>query len=251
MLAQSSTPIRAARFRPLAWLGGLLALAAAVGFVLLGQWQSQRAEFKRDRVALYAERAQGPVVPYLQANQVPDLLYQRVSIEGRLAATPELLLDNQMRNGVAGVRVFTPLFDAKVPLIVDRGWAPRTSADRAALPNYPTDSYSHLYVGTLVPPPSPGLQLAPGPTALDASGRTVVTAVDAAALDLLGPTAAGRLVLKLDANQTNALTIDDSPLLGMAPEKHDAYAFQWRALAAGVLVAYVVLLMVDRRRKPL
>ena len=57
----------------------------------------------------------------------------------------------------------------------------------------------------------------------------------------------GTQVLRLEAGQPGSLTPTPRSL-GMGPERHQGYAFQWFALAATLLTAYVVYGVIQARR---
>jgi len=88
------------RFRP-RWWSVVLAAAACVAFVLLGNWQSGRADEKRARAA--AQRLE--------------------AVRGELAPDTLLFLDNKLHRGRPGYHVLQVL---KLPagggLLVNRGW---------------------------------------------------------------------------------------------------------------------------------
>lgn len=87
----------------------LLALMAA-GFLALCKWQWDRMEEKEaEAVVLAAEQAQGVV-----------------TLTGKFDHSREKVLESQMREGVAGYRIITPLQITPMrEVLVDRGWIPR------------------------------------------------------------------------------------------------------------------------------
>src|SRR6185503_8045149 len=88
-------------FRPRIWA---LALAAAgcAAFVALGNWQSGRAQEKRDLGAALDKR--------------------RVVLNGTFLPEYTVFLDNKVRQHRAGYEVVTPLRVDGASVLVNRGW---------------------------------------------------------------------------------------------------------------------------------
>lgn len=229
------------------------AVAAVAGIVLfasLGQWQWQRAKQKQQMLADTAEMlAQRDAVPLDAVIDAPVREFAWVEGRGHFDARGPLLLDNQQREGRSGVRVFR-LFVTEtrgVPLLVDLGWLP-LPADRT-LPTIAPIEGSIDVSGLLMPPPSAGLALGTG--IARAGDGWLLTRIDMAAIAAatgLSVQPAPR-VLRLDPDLPLGYTRDLDILPNtLPPEKHRGYAVQWWALAATVLVVWLVLGL--RRRKP-
>jgi len=240
-------PGRPAHASVRAWLIGGFATVAIAGLLLIpGQWQAGRASYKSERLAVYAERAAAAPIALSQIEPSGDNLFRRVQVAGRYVEPTRLLLDNQMRGGQSGLLVFQALALGDRQIIVERGWIARDRESRAQLPAFTTPSEAVQLTGALTPPPASGLALGPS---MQAFGRDwLVTRIGAAELAVLGPNDTGDMVLKIDPAQPGALAVERQPALGMAPDRHSAYAFQFRALAAGLAGVYLVLLF--RRLSP-
>jgi surfeit locus 1 family protein len=124
------------RFRPGLWatLCTLLALAVLLG---LGTWQVQRLSWKE---AMIAERqARSAAAPMALPGEIADpqaLEFRPIRVTGRFLHDRELYLANRTYKRVVGLHVVTPMVlnDGR-SLLVDRGWAPmdrRDPATRAA-----------------------------------------------------------------------------------------------------------------------
>jgi len=224
-------------------IGWTLALLALVLFASLGRWQAQRAVEKQamlDAVAQVLARRQ-PVPLSLAADAARRNHYDWAVGFGRFDERGPLWLDNQQRNGRAGVhayRVFRP--EGAPPMLVDLGWLP-LPANRAmpaiALPR------GRIEVrGLLVPPPSAGLELGSG-IAPQGDGW-VLTRIDTYALSRtleLTPALAPR-VLRLDPAVPLGYERDLQLLANtLPPERHRGYSLQWFALAIAVLVTALIL----------
>lgn len=231
-------------------VGWLAALVAAACFCMLGAWQLGRQDGKQ-RLLDHVEAAvvQREAVPLARAADAGRArMHEWAEGEGRFAEAPAVLLDNQQRNGRAGVRayrVFVP--DAGgIPLLVELGWLP-LPGDRT-LPAIALPEGRLAIAGLLAPPPSHGL----GPTghAPQANGTLLAIGLDPAGLATgLGQPALAPRVLKLDPAATLGYERDLDILPNtLPPERHLGYAVQWFALALAVLATALVLTF--RRQRP-
>ncbi|TDK23048.1 SURF1 family protein [Luteimonas aestuarii] len=224
-----------------------------LAFASLGRWQLGRMHEKQAMLdAVQAVLGARDARP-LSAAAGPAQGYDWVAGEG-VFAEPLILLDNQQRDGRAGVRAFR-VFDPQdgvqpgvqaPPLLVELGWLP-LPGDRT-LPQLPRPEGTHAIAGLLVPPPSQGLGRAV--LAAQEDGTLLATGLDIDRLrDMLGlPSLAPRL-LKLDPALPlgHARDLDILPNT-LPPEKHLGYAVQWFGLALAVLVTALVLTF--RKRRP-
>ncbi len=104
------------------WGRWMLALVVACAFALLGRWQLQRMHEKQ---ALLAQASQVRLRP----QQLDVALGRRQPLQwvsGEVELQPQqILLDNQMRDGRAGVRIYQPARSAGGQwLLLDLGWWP-------------------------------------------------------------------------------------------------------------------------------
>lgn len=229
-------------------IGWVLAIAVAAGFCALGSWQLGRAQHKRAMLAHVAQvlRERQPLPLAAAAQHERAQTFDWSAGRGHFAAGAAVLLDNQVRDGQPGVRVYRPFLpaDGGPALLVELGWQPlrgdRTLPVVAPLPG------SHRVAGLLAPPPSPGLiRAAP---AMQADGDLLAVALQPAALaaPLKLPGLAPR-VLKLDPALPIGYPRDLDVLPNtLPPERHLGYAVQWFGLALAVLATAAVL---TRRRR--
>lgn len=233
-------------------VGWALALLAVALFVKLGLWQSQRAVEKQamlDAVAQVLARRQA--VPLAQAADAGRRhAYDWSAGAGRFAEHGPLWLDNQQRDGRAGVhayRVFLP--EGAPPLLVDLGWLP-LPGDRA-MPAIARPRGRIELRGLLVPPPSSGLALGSG-IAKQGEGWVLTrldTGVVSRTLGLPAPLAPR--VLRLDPAVPLGYARDLQLLANtLPPERHRGYAVQWFALAAAVLATALILTFRKARNEP-
>lgn len=227
----------------------LLALACIVGFVALGRWQLQRAAFKQQLIAQsHAVLDRRVAVELATAADGDAHDFAWAAGEGRFLPRSALLLDNQMRQGHAGVRVYRLFQPAggRRPVLVELGW--RALPPQRTLPNEPALDGSYRLQGLLAPPPSAGFAMGaadqPQP-----DGSHLLTRIDTGTLarSLALPAGLAPRVLRLDPTMQLGYVRDLDVLANtMPPARHRGYAAQWFALAA--LVAIVALYFALRRR---
>jgi surfeit locus 1 family protein len=238
-------------YRRIGWM--TLAVALAAAFCALGAWQLGRAQWKLEhREALLRARTLAPVGlaaalaaggTLSQANAtlavpgregLPRDAPLRVAGSGRFDNAATVLLDNEVREGRVGVRVYTLFRPARAQrsVLVDRGWIPLA---RDATPAIPPVNGRVAVAGILRSPPAIGLRLGNAQFVRGAEPPRLAY-VDVAALrgqmgvDLVDA------VLEPDTGAPYVLgparTATADP---MTPERHRGYAVQWFALAVAVL----------------
>jgi len=203
--------IGAFRFRP-RWWAALLAAAGCGAGVLLGNWQSGRAEDKRAAAA--AEK--------------------RVALRGTLVARHTVFLDNKIHRGRAGYHVVQPLrlVDGS-HVLVNRGWV---AADprRERLPEVTTPAGEVALEG---------VRLARFPRAMSAGPRPEGPVWQNLEFDEF--TAWSGLPLAPYALEQHSALEDglarEWPRADAAVDKHRSYALQWYSLAALSVVMFLVL----------
>lgn len=213
----------------------LLPLLVALGF-----WQLERAAQKQ---AWLNDLNQGAAATPLNLNEsLPPLAaarYRRAEAEGRLDTTHQFLLDNQVRQGRVGYRVFTPLrLTGGGVVLVDRGWVP-APPDRSRLPEVAVAEGVRAVTGVLYGGPSVGIRLGPSHHGDDNWPRRIQY-LD---FDALGA-ALGREVppLVLRALDSSALVeAPRAPRPELGPERHWGYAVQWFALATALAGIFIVV----------
>lgn len=232
------------------FVGWTLAVLAIASFAGLGTWQSRRAVEKQAMLdaAAHVLEARDPVPLAAAADGARRRDYDWSSGTGQFDPRGPLWLDNQQRDGRAGVRayrVFVP--DQGEPLLVDLGWLPLPG--HRTMPAIERPAGSVVVRGLLTLPPSTGLALGEG--IMRQGDGWLLTRVDTSRISAvlgLSPPLAPR-VLRLDP----ALRIGygrDLQLLAntLPPDKHRGYALQWFALALTVLATALILTFRRPRR---
>ncbi len=225
-------PLR--RFRP-GWLPTLVVAVLLPALVLLGFWQLARAEEKRQLLASYDARRTADPMPISELENIADKAYRRVHLSGHFDAEHSVLLDNRTRDGKAGVELLQPFYDqaSNLWLLVNRGWLPWP--DRRTPTQYTTSPTMESLDAWVYVPPGATFQLQ-----ADAPSNQwplLVNAVHPQALwQQLGRTG---LAYEVRLEPSPAAYQADWPVVAMGPERHQAYAVQWFALAAALLGLFI------------
>ncbi len=229
--------------------GWLLALPAIALFCALGVWQLDRGAQKEAMLTASAKALAERIAQPLSAANEPQRSgdYDWAAGDGRFLDAPAVLLDNQMREGRAGVRAYRAFQPAAggTPLLIELGWLPLPGDRR--LPAVALPAGAQSVAGLLAPPPSAGIATT-GATP-QADGTLLAIGLDRAVLAtaLRLPTLAPR-ILRLDPDLPIGYARDLQILTNtLPPERHLGYAVQWFGLALAVLITALVLTL---RRRP-
>lgn len=231
----------------------LLSIAMIVAFVRLGLWQVDRAHYKERLLAhsrqVVSERR--PDVLYAaadaqdQANEADA--YEWIVGGGHFLPLPPIRLDNQIRNGVAGIRVYRVFQPdgAQHAILVELGW--RALPSRQEMPPEPAPPDVTQVRGLLAPPPVGGLKLGPEKIVPAKDGSLLLMRItpDKIADALKLKNGLAPRVLILDTGMKVGYKRDLQVLSGtLPPAAHRAYAVQWFGLA---IALGVVTIVVSRR----
>jgi len=210
--------------------------------VSLGFWQLDRADQKRRLSQDYADRARSEVVTL--GDQIVDVetwRFRRVRVAGAFEGEHQLLLDNQVHNGIAGYYVVAPfrLDDGGRIALVNRGWVPQ-GADRSHLPSVDLASTHRVLRAMVTHFPQPGLKL--GQADGGATGwPRVIQYFDLTAMERQLGGDVLPFFLLLDPDEEDGFVREWAPATTrIGPGRHEAYAAQWFALALALLTLYLV-----------
>ena len=222
----------ALHFRPALW-PTLLTLGLVTLFVALGEWQLDRARSKEAQQAKLDAASRLPPLA-LPAGGLADpaaLQFRRVVLRGRYDAAGQILLDNRVAHGRAGLHVITPLIldgagDGR-RVLVNRGWIPapaeRGAPVDAAVPDGPL-----VVEGTAVLPPR---FFALGADTAPAGGNAIWQQLDLARYQAATARPLQPLVIELAADAPGGFG-RDWPRPDARADRHRAYAGQWFGFAA-------------------
>ncbi|HSS64654.1 MAG TPA: SURF1 family protein [Gammaproteobacteria bacterium] len=215
----------------------------------LGVWQLHRAEEKRSIEHIVARRSEAPRLELdasrwssiHQGADASSLAYRRVTMSGRFEGARQYLLDNRTRNGVAGFHVLTAFIPggAAGGVLVNRGWIP-VGERRDLSPALPVPSKELLISGAFDALRNPPPLL--GPSGYEQrQWPKIVQRVELEPMaKQLGILLLPRMIL-LDPDAPAGFVREWKPYYGISVERHQAYAFQWFALAAALALIYIVV----------
>ncbi len=112
------------------WIGALIVVGTVVAvFVALGNWQLDRhREVQLDNQVSAARIAAEPAdlesMLTAAGSSVDSLENRRAIAQGAFEPADEVLVRNQVNNGVAGYHVVTPFLLGDGTILVNRGWVP-------------------------------------------------------------------------------------------------------------------------------
>jgi len=224
------------QFAPTVWP----TLAALFFFVLtlsLGNWQSGRADAKRELQARYdAAVRESPIHVGSELLDRDSVLFRKLEVEGEFDDTQTILIDNRVLNGVAGYHVLTPLRiqGSRVYLLVNRGWV-ATGRTRDQVPAPPSPAGVVSLEGMAVDPQTRYFELADTEPQgrvwqnLDFERYAKITGL------LLQP-----VLLLQTSEQADGLR-RSWPRPDAGVESHVSYAFQWYSLAATLVVLWLII----------
>lgn len=227
----------------------VLVLLLTPVLVSLGLWQLDRADEKRALIAAF-ERGAGEPVPFERALESwpGESLYATVEIEGRYDGTRQILLDGQVEGGRAGYDALTPfeLADGRT-ILVNRGFVPLGAA-REPLAELAVGDEQRRISGRLAPLPRAGLKLGSASAERDGPWPRVMLYPDQEEIEA----ALGRSVLApivwLDPAAPDGF-VRNWRITDIMPSRHVAYALQWFAFAATLVVISAAMLWRQRRAR--
>lgn len=237
--------IGAWRFAPGLWPSLVTAVIFPI-LLLLGFWQLDRAGQKRVLYEQYREQSTATELDLntpgiLHADKPDRLMWRKVKIAGTFDPEIQIMLDNQISEGRAGYFILTPfrVTGGEDQVLVNRGWMP-APADRSVPPPITTPVEEITIHAAVAALPVTGLFL--GGEAIESMGAGIyrVQRIDTGEISALLKRQLPHYVLRLDPASPHGF-VRDWPAPGSGEEKHLGYAFQWFALAATLLIIYLVV----------
>lgn len=219
--------------------------------VSLGVWQLHRAEEKRVRHETFIERMNLEPIPLdlIERDVVAnDYLWRQTEVQGHYLDT-QILLDNRIRKGNAGYEVMTPFkSDGGRTVLINRGWIP-LAGNREVVPKLPVPTGRLTLKGFVGPEPVVGIELPGGSDSAERLSantlrfqRPSISYIERAVDLKLWPA-----LIYLDEESSSALMTDWAPP-GDGSDRHTAYAVQWFAMSAVVVIFGLWFLSVRRER---
>ena len=173
-----------------------------------------------------------------------DVEYARVSVRGEFLPRHAILLDNRVKNGVAGYEVLAPvrIEGGELCVLVNRGWI-AAGPRRDVLPKFPTPAGLQSLEGIALLPGGRYFEFGGDHAAGKKHGATLEPVWQNLNFERYAETT--RLALQPFFIRQTSASDDGLERLWERPDRgvdiHRGYAFQWYSLAILILVLYVVL----------
>lgn len=214
----------------------LAAIAGVAATVALGNWQLGRGQ---DKAALAQRIAAANRDAQIELSQTEaraeDVAWHRVEVRGRFEPKYAVLIDNRILHGVVGYQVVMPLRIAggERHVLVNRGWVAATGS-RDILPQIKTPPEEVLITGLATVPSKRYLELSKQVAEGKVWQNLTLERYRAAM-----PLALQPVVIQQESEIDDGLKREwSAPDLGI--DKHYGYAFQWFAMAAAIVIIYLV-----------
>lgn len=224
------------RFTP-KWSMTFLTIVLLLLFSRLGVWQLDRAAEKKQM--LRANEEQSNLQPQFWTDEQEwPIPYQPLIVSGYFL--PEIfLLDNQHEQHQFGYHVISPLLlNNSHILLVDRGWV-AGDPSRQQLPLVANPPAMQRIQGTAYFPSAKVWHLGQWMDKQE-SKKSVIELLDTHLISQFLHKSVYPFIIRLDAHEANGY-VRKWEVVAMPPERHYAYAAQWFAMAATLLVLWIVL----------
>ncbi len=216
--------------------------------VWLGFWQLQRAEEKRQLLALLASGQNMTVASAEGLQSVPRYAY--VQVTGRFLDSPQFVLENKVRHKRLGYAIFTPLVipQWRATIMVNRGWIDAREFDMAALQ---PDTRLRSWRLRIDKPPKTGVELGEVQLEPEAPVQKMVYYTPekiSAVIRYQRPDAPPVLeerVFLLEADQPAGFDRQWKPVI-IPPSRHIGYAVQWFGLTLTLWILFIFWLRKQR-----
>ena len=207
----------------------------------LGFWQLDRAEEKRDLIALFkTQNEHGPLIINDYIKPDGQLNYRVAQIEGRYKTTRQLFVDNKIYQGKTGVYVVTPfkLKNSEYSILVNRGWVPM-GQNRMVLPEIKTNSDVLNLAGKIKVIEKNRFML--GDKFQSNEGwPALVQWINIKDIEQKSGLKLLPYMFLLDDKDKTGYIRNWKPVV-MQPEKSTSYAVQWFAMALALIIIYIVV----------
>ena len=220
------------------WFVQLITVAVFSLFVTLGTWQLSRGDVKSEIEHAINHQQEEFSAIGLPLSDIENWRYKRIKVTGEFNVEKQFLLDNQVRNGMAGYSVLTPLYvkQFNVWLLVDRGWIAQ-GVTRNELPKVEFESHPITISGRIYVPYDETYSLGGIADGEDSRWPRRIQFVNYSQMGTrLGETLQP-FTLRLDAQEPNGYRRDWAEN-NLSSKKHYGYAFQWYAMAFAVVVLW-------------
>jgi len=205
----------------------------------LGFWQLSRAEYKQDLLDTFHKNSQKSInETALRELNLPSA-FQKVKIKGHFDNQHIILIDNKTHQGIPGFHVIIPFISsADHHYLVNVGWY-EGNADRNQIPIIPSINGDHTIEGFVVWPQKPMILKTITPLK---TWPLLLQWPDIALIKQYTQMNFPDYIIWLPSDQQIGF-VKDWSIEVMQPERHIAYAVQWFAMAAILLICGIIILI--------
>jgi len=223
-------------FQP-GFAGSILFFVLVSLFVAMGMWQTKRATEKSET----EQQHQSATIVTFQQALGDEYRFAHIDVSGHYDPQRHILLDNQIFQGRGGVHVFTPFKTLDgITILVNRGWLP-LAADRQSMPDIATPQHEIVLRGTLNIFPVPGRILGSADKMQAHQWPQLVTYLNQEDITVALDTPLENWVVQLAATEQTGFEDRNWKPVYLSSDRHNAYAFQWYALALASLVLWMFM----------
>lgn len=207
----------------------------------LGFWQLDRAEEKRELIAVFQQQNDlGPLLVKGDIKFDKKLNYRIAEVEGSYNLSRQIFIDNKIYQGKTGVYVMTPfkLKNSEYSILVNRGWVPMV-IDRSALPKIKTPTKILKLSGKIKTLGNKPFMV--GDKFQSNKGwPALMQWINFTAIEKKSGLKLLPYIFLLNEKEQSGYVRDWKPVV-MQPEKSTSYAVQWFALALALIIIYIVV----------
>lgn len=219
------------------WQMTALAILAIGFFIYLGMWQLERAGEKKEMIARETQLASQAPVLWAPGMTNPQQ-YQSVILQG-FFLPKLLLLDNQHHNHQFGYHVLTPLqLNNGSVVLIDRGWVSgdplRKKFPEVIYPEQVRNLSGQAYY------PSDKIWVLGEVLEKKSVNFAILEKIDTHLISQFLHKSVYPFIIRLSPNEANGY-VRNWPVVSMPPERHNAYALQWFAMAFVIFAIFIGL----------
>ncbi|MDH5368881.1 MAG: SURF1 family protein [Gammaproteobacteria bacterium] len=207
----------------------------------LGFWQLERAEEKRDLIALFKQQNEsGSLLINDNIKVDKKLNYRTAQVEGKYNSSKQIFIDNKIHKGQTGVYVLTPfkIKNSEYSILVNRGWVPMV-IDRSALPEIKTTTHFLKLSGKIKILTEKPFVVGDKFQSND-SWPALMQWINITEIENKSGLKLLPYIFLLDEKEKSGYIRNWKPVV-MQPEKSISYAVQWFSLALALIIIYIVV----------
>lgn len=213
-------------------------ISVCVVGILLGNWQTRRAQEKEEIARQIEVQSKVPVQVANSVVLANVKAYQRLRLRGTFIQQWPLYLDNRPMNGKAGMYALMPfqISGSGETVLVERGWFQRDLKERTKIPPLSAPQGEIEIEGVVRSHIDRSMQLGANEILVP---NAIVQNLSVSAVAEVLKVKMPEWVLEQTSDQGAGLQ-RDWPAPSNGADKHRAYAFQWYGLAAMAALFFVV-----------